>query len=480
MSESVPENPDMAQVASPLSNAAQPSLESGALAVRDATSTAEHSTGPDTSVKVANTTTTEPSDNTLPAALNVTKWFLDKVVEQERKLLTPVTEKLNTVANELFNRYGSPVVQWCEPKFGWIDKNFSIIVNFLIVSILVISFVQTIVHPFFHAKENNYDPSENQMKLLSVEAVKEFMIKLESRNISEITVQDLLKEALPVHLPIWFYFKYYLMLPLHLLSSMSAMFYLFLTYLISAVCFTYTTLTSHPVVTLITSFGIREMIKENQEKNEREKNHANGTFLEKVNLGWNFLKRIVDPKTKELIGMEFSIRSEAEFGWADILHHDPVLLQKVMDKINDLTDQVVDPLSPPYMVTLDTKEDHIGLSKVLSNLVSCTTLKYAKKARQLKANPREEEDPIFVITCEKDSTLPLQQTRIWLMVPSELKELLKYEKEIHEKRFFRVPADRQNWWIRLEALLLWAKAEFDPVTGERVKSKYISNVINIY
>jgi hypothetical protein len=505
MAEIAIENPDLAQVASPLLNEPQPSLERETLAARiDAPPTAEHSTVSDEPISAAITTlavgssdavteaadATKTSDNTLPVPLNVTKLFLDKLVEQEKKLMGPVIEQLNNGASEVFSRCCSPVFKWCEPKLVWIDKNVYIIINFLIVSILLIAFVQTIVHPFFYTKDNNYNPSENQMERLSVQAMKKFMITLEEKSISEITVQDLLKEALPNHLPISFYFKYYLMLPFHLLSSMSSLFYLFLTYLISLVCYIYTGLTSHPVVSLITSIGIREMIKENQEKNEREKNHENKTFLAKVNLGWNFLERIVDPETKEVSGMYFSIRSEAEYKWADILHHDQVMLKKVLDTINNmpLPDDANfkdDELCPPYMVTLDEKKHQIGLSKDLSNLVSCANLKYATKAHQLRQlDPRRSsdkpEDPIFVVTYEKDPKIPLQQTRIWLMVPSELKVLLKYEKEILEKRFFVIPEDRQNWWIRLEALLKWAKAEFDEDGNRRKYGKYISNVINIY
>lgn len=230
-----------------------------------------------------------------------------------------------------------------------------------------------------------------------------------------------------------------------------------------------------PIFAVWTTLNVGELLRENKDKEEEEKKHKEKNFKSTVILGWNIFKRIINPTTNALEGLELTIPTEAVFYLVDMLKYDPKLHQKVLDNLDEPGTEKGDPTCPDFMVCLKEKTDQLDFVRTLSNLISSTYLKHSTKARLAKENPDDEENPIFCVTCEKEPGVPTLATRIWLIYPSELKMLQKYRNRINDKTFFRV--HKENWRIRIKNLLLWADAEFDEVTGKRVPRPYNSEII---
>jgi hypothetical protein len=419
------------------------------------------------------------SDNTLPTPFSLPDWLqkrLNPVVDIQKEYSGHIFEKgkvyTKYVLDEAISLFGS-LTLIAEPCFTFVEKNGFMMVNSMILFMLGASFALTLLYPFlvFGSTE------DTEMKTITKQALQNYIKQLEQNNLQETTVHDLMKGTVAFHLPAIFYLQFWIHLPWNCFSWTWLAFQHWFMWLIAVISVCYIYLIG-PLITLFTNFGIRELIRENQERKKREADHENKSFPETVILGWNFFKRIYTGN--KLTGIEFTIPTEACFYFADILRYDSALLEKVTNKVRDNTTRPVDPLCPDYMVTLDIPKDQFDLSRTLDNVVSSTHLKFAEKARKLKADQSNpEEDPIYVITCEKNPKIPVQSTRIWLILPSELKNLKNYREEIAARTFFILPKDKQNWWIRLDALLQWADAEFDE-SGNRIKRKYISNAICIY
>jgi hypothetical protein len=423
------------------------------------------------------------SDNTLPTPFSLPDWLeklLNPLVDIQKEYCGHISEKSKVytkyVLDEAISLFGS-LTLIAEPCFSFVEKNGFMMVNSMILFMLGASFALTLLYPFvvFGSTE------DTEMKTITKQALQDYIKQLEQNNLQETTVHDLMKGTVAFHLPAIFYLQFWINLPWNCFSWTWAAFQHWFMWLIAVISVCYIYLIG-PLITLFTNFGIRELIRENQERKKREADHENKSFPETIILGWNFFKRIFDANNN-LTGIEFTIPTEACFYFADILRYDTELLEKVTNKVRAKpppVGTVPDPLCPDYMVTLEIPKDQFDLSRTLDNLVSSTHLKFAEKARKLKADQSNpEEDPIYVITCEKNPKIPVQSTRIWLILPSELKILKNYREEIAARTFFILPKDKQNWWIRLDALLQWADAEFDE-SGNRVKRKYISNAICIY
>jgi hypothetical protein len=418
-------------------------------------------------------------DNTLPTPFSLLDWLhklMDPVVEMQKNYCRRIFEKgkvyTKYVLDEAISLFASLGVI-AEPCFSFVENNGFMMVKSMILFMVGASFALTLLYPFlvFGSTE------DTEMKTITKQALHDYIKQLEQNNLQETTVHDLMKGTVALHLPAIFYLQFWINLPWNCFSWTSSAFqhwFMWLTAVIS-VCYIYLI---GPVIALFNIFGIYELIRENQERKKREADHKNKSIPETVILGWNFFKRVYDGN--QLTGIEFTIPTEACFYFEDILRYDSALLEKVTNKVRDCTTLPADPLCPDYMVTLDNVKDQFDLSRTLHNVVSSSHLKFAEKARKLKADQSNpEEDPIYVITCEKNPKIPVQSTRIWLILPSELKNLKNYRKEIAERTFFILPEDKQNWWTRLDALLQWADAEFDE-SGNRVKRKYISNIICTY
>jgi hypothetical protein len=185
-------------------------------------------------------------------------------------------------------------------------------------------------------------------------------------------------------------------------------------------------------------------------------------YPETVILGWNLFERIYD-ENGNLIGMDFTIPTEDVFSLNDIVSFDPVLSAKLSDKATApyLARNSID--YPDFAIGMDTKDEQIQVNRGAGNKISSVFLKFASQAKSFKADPKLKENPIYILTCEKTSStqkIPTEHSRIWLIYPSELRMLLQYEKEINDEKSTFFKFGRPNWRLRIQNLLLWAKAEF--------------------
>ena len=216
------------------------------------------------------------------------------------------------------------------------------------------------------------------------------------------------------------------------------------------------------VIPAIVMWAIVQFFSDKRPKQQELEIPKEARYPETVILGWNLFERIYD-ENGNLIGMDFTIPTEDVFPLNDIVSFDPVLSAKLSDKATApyLARNSID--YPDFAIGMDTKDEQIQVNRGAGNKISSVFLKFASQAKSFKADPKLKENPIYILTCEKTSStqkIPTEHSRIWLIYPSELRMLLQYEKEINDEKSTFFKFGRPSWRLRLQNLLLWAKAEF--------------------
>lgn len=382
--------------------------------------------------------------------------FINKPQEQYYKetqewINTKITEFCNTLGilniglNEIFVQF----------RFGSL--------YYLQILLLVVLLLGCVNYVFFSGQSDIECRTFSRLELL--ESIK----KAEAQGLTELRVIDLSRKNMIAIIVDYF-------------SSFFGNIYGVLTFFLSTLSF------FNPFIAILDFMNMNEFIHVEREAEERERIYRERSYESTVIVGWNafeysteVVNGIEKPKAK------LFIPTELEFEFAEVLHDDPKLLEKVLDvvKAPQKTELINNRETPDFMVMFENKKDQSEvmirlMNKLSETLKSSKWVDYFHRRKMSKA----VEPAIFVLTCEKGEDVPRKYSRVWIIFESELKWIYNVSDEDIENPNGLFKLDRENWRIRLRNLKKWARAEYEEDSNGKLirrgnESKYLSQTLNL-